>query len=245
YNKKERLYDYNTVILLVHHALHNIGLYRRICHCFSKVPYGILGLEMYSQCKSVENNLNEQAKFLGVPESLLPLDKPFENGVDTRKIDSWKSYYENRNIPLDSPLALILEYPLTIFHLLNKFVLPKGALPSKFVIHLVGVEKEADLIPLFQVLMPLFPKMNLFIHMIGPAIPSQLEEQHRIFSYENTTLKSKLTITLTSSAYDLTHLQGNNGMLKLVPEDCRKPDVIMGLNSGLMAGPSWYVIFLK
>ncbi len=44
YNKEKGqvLYDYNQVKILSHNGVHNIGLFRRLCACFSQVPNGII-----------------------------------------------------------------------------------------------------------------------------------------------------------------------------------------------------------
>jgi hypothetical protein len=63
-----------------------------------------------------------------------PLSQPFPADFDISSIDSWEKYYEIKGYALDNPVALVLEIPLTIWHLINKFYLkdappiPEGGL---------------------------------------------------------------------------------------------------------------------
>ena len=65
---------------------------------------------------------------------------------------NWSSYYKWRGISLESPACLLLHWQLTVYRLLHILgLVPKG-IPKKrrrLVIHLVGVEKELDFLPLY------------------------------------------------------------------------------------------------
>lgn len=68
--------------------------------------------------------------------------------------DNWKSYYEWRGLSLNSPAALLLHWPLTIYHLLNqlKLVLPgtgnTNSERKSLLLHYVGVQEELDYLPM-------------------------------------------------------------------------------------------------
>jgi hypothetical protein len=53
------------------------------------------------------------------------LSKSFPDTVDKSKLDSWESYFKAKNWSMGNPAALLLEVPLTIWHILNKYYLPK------------------------------------------------------------------------------------------------------------------------
>lgn len=146
YNKNDGqvLYDYNQVNLLEHNGFHNSGIYRRLCHCFGKLPYGmhalfphlhpsihtigVLTVEMEFEAEKAGKDDSAVARVLGVDPSFLPVEKPLKG--DFRSISTWADYYTKRGIPLHSPLALVLDYPLTIFYLLKERLLPKyGGIP--------------------------------------------------------------------------------------------------------------------
>lgn len=77
-------------------------------------------------------------------------------------LDSWDDYYKVRHIPLSSPVALLLTFPLTIYHAIRMH----GAVPvtvAKMLhrplrLHVVGIEKELNMIDIFKEVGYLLPK---------------------------------------------------------------------------------------
>lgn len=51
-----------------------------------------------------------------------------DNVDEIRAVQTWKQYYDRVGLPFDSPLAMVLEYPLSIFHFLNNVFIPKGGM---------------------------------------------------------------------------------------------------------------------
>ncbi|KAA3482914.1 zinc finger MYND domain-containing protein 15 [Gossypium australe] len=85
---------------------------------------------------------------------------------------SWKDYYEWRCIPLQSPVSLLLHWPLTVYHAIQLAGL--GSLTSeisKLRIHYLGPEKELLQLAVFGELHALFPGVFVQIELIGPAVP--------------------------------------------------------------------------
>nr|KJB31341.1 hypothetical protein B456_005G187100 [Gossypium raimondii] len=85
---------------------------------------------------------------------------------------SWKDYYEWRCIPLQSPVSLLLHWPLTVYHSIQLAGL--GSLTSeisKLCIHYLGPEKELLQLAVFGELRALFPGVFVQIELIGPAVP--------------------------------------------------------------------------
>lgn len=82
------------------------------------------------------------------------LDTMPRNACGLLRLVSWGDYYTLRDIPLSSPVALLLTFPLTIYHAIVKF----GEVPltvSKMLkrplrIHVVGVEKEMNFLDIFR-----------------------------------------------------------------------------------------------
>lgn len=65
---------------------------------------------------------------------------------------NWASYYEWRGILMESPARLMLHWPLAVYRLLHILGLVPMGIPKKrrrLVVHLVGVEKELDFLPLY------------------------------------------------------------------------------------------------
>ncbi|KAI9199856.1 uncharacterized protein BJ171DRAFT_199257 [Polychytrium aggregatum] len=235
----KHLSNYNQMPFLVNKERHNMGLYRRLCNCYNQFPFGELTGENAAQIQN--NNITDpKAKFdtLALPDELYPLNKALPDDVDPRSVDSWQKYFEAKGLPFDSPVALILEVPLTIWHLLNTYYLKDKAIPEKLTIHLIGVEKEADLIPLFEILTAFMPNTKIVIHMIGPAISKRLRPEHRTYHFTSHTGKGSLSISLRPEMYIPPFLEGTapeqEGSLAV-----EKPDVIIGLNTAFLAYQTW------
>ena len=69
-------------------------------------------------------------------------------------VTSWEQYYHLRGIPVSSPCALLCTFPLTIYYAITQY----GEVPCTVArilnrpmrLHIVGVEKEANFLDLFQ-----------------------------------------------------------------------------------------------
>lgn len=64
---------------------------------------------------------------------------------------TWASYYKWRGLPLESHAALLLHWPMTVYRLLHKLGLASSAIPiqrRQLTIHLIGIEKELDFLPM-------------------------------------------------------------------------------------------------
>ena len=64
---------------------------------------------------------------------------------------NWKGYYAWRGLPIESPAALLLHWPLTAFRLLSLLGFVPSPPPSErrqLTVYLLGVEKELDFVPM-------------------------------------------------------------------------------------------------
>lgn len=114
--------------------------------------------------------------------------------------------------------------------------------------HLIGVEVEADLIPLFEFLLPLLPNTQLAIHMIGPAISAQIHPQHRSMALRSDESNSSIFITLNTDVYQPKYVEGKAFPVSdSIPQELRnlfnfgpdKPDLVIGLNAALLMYAEW------
>lgn len=77
-----------------------------------------------------------------------------KNSVGLLNLTSWEQYYTLRGIPSSSPVALLCTFPLTIYYAITRC----GEVPCTVAqmlkrplrVHIVGVEKEANFLDLFQ-----------------------------------------------------------------------------------------------
>ena len=179
--------------------------------------------------------------------SRIPPQKELSNKeISTMKVDfntnmvqlhSWKEYYHLRNIPLSSPVALLLTFPLTMYYAIQQY----GAVPlivSKMLrrpmrVHVVGVEKELNFLDLFQEVSFLLPsdiRLELVFVVRKDMLPAQYKHQNNI----RIQLTPNMELWLVSGTY------GSSSDLD--PNfDCGTgpPDMIMGMNAGIYAYDSW------
>jgi hypothetical protein len=63
---------------------------------------------------------------------------------------TWSKYYEWRGLPMESPAALLLHWPLTVYRLLHLLGLASAHSSERrhLTVYLLGIEKEVDFLPL-------------------------------------------------------------------------------------------------
>lgn len=112
--------------------------------------------------------------FAPIPSHQLPpqrrvCDSDFEragisskNSVGLWQLSSWEDYYKLRNIPPESPVALLCTFPLTLYRAIVEYgevpVTVARMLNRPLRIHVVGTEKELNFLDLFQELGYLLPE---------------------------------------------------------------------------------------
>jgi len=89
---------------------------------------------------------------------------------DGVELASWSDYYEHRKplLPPDSPLAVLLTWPLTVYFALSRLGLTRHGVEREVVVHYLGPEKEVMMLPLFSELAVLCPSSTITIVMVGP-----------------------------------------------------------------------------
>ncbi|KAH7435674.1 hypothetical protein KP509_06G074800 [Ceratopteris richardii] len=162
---------------------------------------------------------------------------------------SWADYYRWRGLPLDSPVAILLHYPLTLYYSLQLMaskiavndLLSKGTLR----VHYLGPKQELDQIEIFAELSALFGIDHIHIDFVGPDVPS----------FRNLT---ELQLTSFAKCSDgdckcksapnngvrnfLVNIKMWKGLYHDVYEELAEgfpPDIIFAPNAGLAAFSSW------
>lgn len=100
---------------------------------------------------------------------------------------SWADYYAARGLPSSSRLALLMSFPLTLYHVLASVMKFEAAQPQAtacdeaLCVHLLGAElREIALAPLLRELSVLMPATKLSVVMIGPAIRQAVQDAARL-----------------------------------------------------------------
>lgn len=150
------------------------------------------------------------------------------------ELRSWEDYYKLRGLPPTSLAALLLTFPLTIYHGLMKFcaaqlMIAASSRSRRLRIHVVGVEKELAFLDmfdeLFRLVSPSGIKLDLVFVVRGDMMPPECKDM------EIGGRTGGHTMRVVSGTYNDS----------LSPEfDCGgRPDVVFALNAGLFAYDSW------
>ena len=178
----------------------------------------------------------------GAPSPHRHLIEPIEGGrhvaAGSAPATSWAKYYEARDLVPDTPVAVLLSFPLTLYHIitLHQQQPPAAAAdaadaspPTPIRVHYLGPEKEAFLLPLFRELSALLPAAHLEVAMIGP-VAFDLPNKPLVVDGSD---GGRLTVSIHRGAY---HTLAREGDLPFGG----KADVVVALNAGLAAlGYGW------
>ncbi|TDL26530.1 hypothetical protein BD410DRAFT_524864 [Rickenella mellea] len=161
---------------------------------------------------------------------------------------NWTSYYEWRGLPLESPAALLLHWPLSIYRLLYLLKLvPDGPVMSerqKLLIYYVGAEKELDSLPVFGELALLLPNTDIEIVMFGPSLYDIVKKaKSRSLASREFVYEYRAPDECGSGSVRI-RLHKKSALWDPVEDFSRvpMPDVIIGLDSGISSYPSWHNI---
>lgn len=211
-------------LLLQSWALHGEGLWGASCDCFQRA----------ASPETVGWNL---------PAGSCPCKAPELSPVG--QLQSWEEYYNWRGIPFHSPAALILHWPLSVYHALwlsqLQTVNPKPL--ETLHIHYLGPERELDQLPVFAELLALLPSVEIHIEFVGPAVPEWRDGESLVFSTfarcadvectckkRDSVPKGSVTTRLWRGLYHDRYSE-----LGRMP-----PDLIFAANAGIAAFSSWH-----
>ncbi|WOG85317.1 hypothetical protein DCAR_0104505 [Daucus carota subsp. sativus] len=199
-------------------GIHQKGMWRRKCNCYSQCPYGSL---------PVDDRLSDS--WGGLSEDDYPHDSPFSSQsrdgmLSPVLLAGWSDYYSLQSLPLSSPVADILSHPFTVYHILtavdinSKNLLLQG---KEVTVHYVGPEAELDWMPAFAEISHVLNGMgNINMVMVGPGIPTHL-------SGTTFGIGSRIRVNLVRGLYQEESMY--------LPA----PNVIVALNCKLESYSSW------
>lgn len=182
----------------------------------------------------------------------------------------WKSWYDWRRIKLESPVALLMDYPLSVYWLLIKVldVVPLatlGAAPTErrsLLIHYIGAEQELNFLPMcvaprfhahslltpprsFSELSLLIPNTDITIVFYGAAVRSLVLHARKSAPRSPAALPTTYSYRAPKSVGESTFTA------KLFAEDddwkhpgALLPDAIVGMNAGLVSDPGWQPVLI-
>ncbi|KAJ7057961.1 hypothetical protein C8F01DRAFT_302934 [Mycena amicta] len=171
----------------------------------------------------------------------------------TSTLDSWDAWYQWRKLSKESPAALLMSFPMTVYRLLVHCLEVTGptrassAKRRSLSVHLLGAEVELNYLPLFAELALLLPyhDIRLVVFGTGPqtlvaaakAKPSSLVAKSSlktpVFEYTAPEECGASTIAI--------HLYGQSPSWS--PDaDVRAPDALVACNAGLLSYREWFPV---
>lgn len=209
--------------LLESWGFHGAGLWKASCDCFQIA-------EGASQANGDWN----------LPASSCPCRPPKDSPASA--LQSWEEFYNWRGLPFDSPVALILHWPLSLYHAI---CISQSQIrnPKSLRVHYLGPERELAQLPAFVELLALFPGTALHIDFVGPAVPVFRDGESLEFSTfcrcsdvdcacknsDSVLSRGSVTMSLWRGLYHDRHAELG-----------APPDLIFAANAGLAAFSSWH-----
>lgn len=182
------------------------------------------GLWRFETCNQVEHGKlqrDEDPYVLPVESVVLQDDVKM---ISTPPMN-WEEYYDVRGFSIDSPICILLQWPLTLYYVISHRLpidypglVKNYAGKSKLSIHIVGVEKEANIFQAYEELSRLLPHLTFDLTFIGPSISPAADGKTFRFV--------RMTITLRKGNYHQV-----SGLTN--------PDLVLGHNAGLPAYITW------
>lgn len=124
------------------------------------------GMGASSKFVDVSKRMTYQEGFVNLDPNLVPKEDYARYPISTSllgdvlknrelfSLNSWEEYYKVRNIPLSSPVALLMTFPLTVYYAIQKYgevpITVSRMLRRPLRVHIIGVEKELNFLDLFS-----------------------------------------------------------------------------------------------
>ncbi|XP_057391501.1 zinc finger MYND domain-containing protein 15 isoform X3 [Balaenoptera acutorostrata] len=168
---------------------------------------------------------------------------------------SWQDYYTWRGLSLDSPMAVLLTYPLTVYYVITHLVpqssyhpVPELNIQNKqsLKIHVVEAGKEFDLIMVFWELLVLLPHVALELQFVGDSLPPESDQQHFTLQRDDLEVSVHPGSGVSARLSSGTKEKGGRRDLQIKVSarpyhllQGPKPDLVIGFNSGFSLKDTW------
>ncbi|XP_050018610.1 zinc finger MYND domain-containing protein 15 isoform X2 [Alexandromys fortis] len=175
----------------------------------------------------------------------VPLDSP------KSLLGSWQDYYTWRGLSLDSPMAVLLTYPLTVYYVITHLVpqsFPELNIQNKqsLKIHVVEAGKEFDLVMVFWELLVLLPHVALELQFVGDSLPPESDQQHFTMQRDGPEVSVRPNSGASGRFSSGTKEKGGRRDLQIRVStrpyhllQGPKPDLVIGFNSGFGLKDTW------
>lgn len=166
-------------------------------------------------------------------------------------LGSWQDYYAWRGLSLDSPMAVLLTYPLTVYYVITHLVpqsFPELNIQNKqsLKIHVVEAGKEFDLVMVFWELLVLLPHVALELQFVGDGLPPESDQQHFTLQRDGPEVSVRPGSGASARLSSGTKEKGGRRDLQIKVSarpyhllQGPKPDLVIGFNSGFGLKDTW------
>ncbi|XP_010617613.1 zinc finger MYND domain-containing protein 15-like, partial [Fukomys damarensis] len=163
----------------------------------------------------------------------------------------WQDYYTWRGLSLDSPMAVLLTYPLTVYYIITHLVpqsFPELNIQNKqsLKIHVIEAGKEFDLVMVFWELLVLLPHVALELQFVGDGLPLENDQQHFTLQRDGPEVSVHSTSGVSARFSSGTKEKGGRRDLQIKVSarpyhllQGPKPDLVIGFNSGFGLKDTW------
>ncbi|KAH8102056.1 hypothetical protein BXZ70DRAFT_890805 [Cristinia sonorae] len=171
-------------------------------------------------------------------------------------VKDWDSWYRWRKIPKESPAALIMDFPMSVYQMVvNCLEITNATIGSEekriqIHIQMLGVEVELNYLPLFSELALLLPYHDIKLVMFGYSVHKLWQESRKhpkslvaksspttpIFTY-------KAPVECGSGSIEV-FLQGESPTWSPTDSPFGRPDALVACNAGLGSYPDWVPVII-
>ncbi|KAK7059968.1 hypothetical protein R3P38DRAFT_2838772 [Favolaschia claudopus] len=168
----------------------------------------------------------------------------------TSALNSWDEWYQWRKLPKESPAALLMSFPMTVYRLLVHCLEVTGPTQASadkrraLSVHLLGAEVELNYLPLFAELALLLPYHDIQLVVFGSGAETLIKAAKK----KPSSLVAKSS--LTTPVYDYTapkecgaskiaiHIYGDSPSWS-PSATTRPPDALVACNAGIFSYREW------
>ncbi|KAL8290425.1 hypothetical protein RQP46_002683 [Phenoliferia psychrophenolica] len=179
-------------------------------------------------------------------------DEVLAPSVPRDSVVDWESWYKWRKISLQSPVALLMDYPMSVYQLLVHVL---GVVPvenlrafpaerQKLLVHYLGAELELNFIPIFAELALLIPNTDITVIFFGAAVQALVRRARATAPRCPAALPSPFTYRAPASLGGSTYTaklfsDSDEWPVNFEGSGLERPDAVVALNAGLASYPSW------
>ncbi|RDB24278.1 Zinc finger MYND domain-containing protein 15 [Hypsizygus marmoreus] len=170
----------------------------------------------------------------------------------------WDSWYRWRNLPKESPAALLMNFPMSVYQMLVhalEVTSPTAGTLDKRVplhVHMLGVEVELNYLPLYSEVALLLPHHDIKLVLFGSGVTKLLKEAKQspgclaskspVFTYKALPACGAGSISIFLHSGSPTWSEHGGPAASALTAHGSIPDALVACNAGLGSYPEWFPV---